>query len=186
MSALPQGSWKEEYKQLCDNLRDAYLNELYYLSTSASASRRSRFIEFVVAAFAAGSAISGWELWQQPGGKTIWAVLAGAASVLSLAKPFLGFAARAELASGLVGSYRGIRLEFLSVLDDLRVAQEISTSDRLKRHSILERANQLEAKDTQKQDPKLVRKCVAEVNRKYSPDNLQVPEFKLNKEPSHG
>ncbi len=183
---LSPESWKEEWSQLCDNLRAAFLNELYYECVAQSSSRWSKVLEFIIAAFAAGSAISGWELWQQSGGRTTWAFLAGVASVLSLAKPFLGLAARAELASGLVAGFRAIRLEFESVVGDIRVNRVVTEADREKRQGILDRANQLNLKDTEKQNDKLVRKCVTEVNRRYSPDELRVPEFQTKQEEPDG
>lgn len=72
--------WKPSY----ETLYDVYFQEAISAALADRWLRIDTITNILVAATASGSAIAGWALWNQPGGRPIWVAVAGLVSVLSI------------------------------------------------------------------------------------------------------
>jgi hypothetical protein len=178
-TTFPREAWAEEYKQLCVDLRNACLNELYYKGVADRASNWNTGFEIIIALFASGSAISAWNVWRTASGQSAWAILAGLATVAAYLKPILRHAERAKTATSLHTGFKGLHLELEDLWRDLKLKRAIETADRNRRKSILERTRKLEVLEIQtgSEDRELKRTCADEVKRRYPPQELWIPEF---------
>src|SRR5882672_4865855 len=76
-----------------------------------------------VALTASGSAISGWALWMQPGGRWLWGLLAGVGAVLAILQVSLGVAARISYWSGVRQYFAALRIDLETFQSRMRIDQ---------------------------------------------------------------
>lgn len=99
--------WPETYQVFYDS----YYNELILESLSVKLERANVFMSMLIMATASGSAIAGWALWDRPGFKTLWAVLAAVASVAAIASNALQLPQLLKTYGNLHGNFSQLRLE---------------------------------------------------------------------------
>lgn len=100
--------WEEVFKTYYDSYYQEILvhdliNRWQFLDDAAKCT---------VALTASGSAISGWALWMQPGGRWLWGLLAGVGAVLAILQVSLGVPAR-------ISQWRDVRQYFAALRIDL-------------------------------------------------------------------
>ncbi len=162
---------------MCVDLRNACLNELYYGAAAETATCWNTFLEIAIAAFAAGSAISAWSVWQTETGRSAWAILAGVASVAALLKPFLRLAEKAKNATTLHIGFKSIRLDVEDLWRELRSKKTIEESDCKRRRDFYSGLRKLQLQEPATQSDRRARHCRAVVDQQYPPESLWVPEF---------
>ena len=81
--------------------------------------RVDQVTKILVALTTSGSAFSGLALWNQPGFKVMWAIVAGIASLLSVIQSTLQFSQRAKMWSEVRGQIVLIRRQIDALLEDM-------------------------------------------------------------------
>ena len=82
-------------------------------------SRLPTVCALLTALTATGSGIAGWTIWATPGGRTIWAIFAGIASLSAIVSASLGFSTKSE-------AYASVHGKLSSLSKRLRTFQEAS------------------------------------------------------------
>lgn len=83
----------------------------------------------IVALTASGSAVSGWALWDQPGFKYIWVILAGTSAVLSITHAALGVAGKVRDWTEIKRQFTSLRIEMELCRDLMEIDPEFSIDD---------------------------------------------------------
>jgi hypothetical protein len=89
---------------------ESYYQELASEALSTRWQIIDTFTSVIVALTATTSAVAGWALWSTDGGKMTWAVIAGAASVISIVHSVLAVPGRIKDQEELRRSFQDIRL----------------------------------------------------------------------------
>lgn len=98
-----------------DLYRTARLNVKYYSCRVSTLQRQNFWIEIVLAATTAGSAIAGLAFWSTGVGKIIWQALMVVSAVLAVAKPLLKLTERIQTLEELVGQYRAVEYDLKKI-----------------------------------------------------------------------
>jgi len=106
---------------LFDTIYDSWFEELASEKLSQEWRSIDMIAKFFVAVTASGSAVAGWAFWTNPIGKDVWAVLAGAASVLSIVNGVIQVPDKVKLQESLANDYRKLRVD----LDTFRLNLKI-------------------------------------------------------------
>jgi hypothetical protein len=118
-------TWRNIWNELYDRYYEAYFEEL----------RGERLISIwkpldvgcrvLLATTAAGSAVSGWALWQMEGFKTLWTIIAGFVAFVAIAYSVVGVSERYREVSVQHAEFRNLRIR----LEDLRTKMTILQYD---------------------------------------------------------
>lgn len=117
----------DQYQLACD-ANDAYrrsrMNVKYYGCRLVSLQRRNRAMEIIIAVGTSGT-VAALSLWNYPNGKTILGILAGAAAILSLAKPIIDLSSEIARCSKMWAAYNGLEATFERITRDMRINNDI-------------------------------------------------------------
>jgi len=107
--------WEPGYR----TLYDAYFREL----SAAALVRRWQWIDavirFLVALTASGSVIAGWALWSSLQGKMVWGMIAGVASLASIAHGIVAVPGRMKDQEELRRGFSELRVDLETFLQEL-------------------------------------------------------------------
>ena len=126
-------SEKEQRDRLWESVFDTYYDTYFEEIVADYVSNRWMLVDsttkVLVAITGSGSAISGWALWNTPGFKFIWIILAGLGAILAIANTALGVPGRLNewIESKQVFTSLRIDLETLRYL--MKINPDFSTKD---------------------------------------------------------
>ena len=85
--------------------------------------------KFLVALTVSGSAVSGWALWNEPGFKSLWAILAGGSALLSIAHATFSVANRVKNWTEVKKQFTTLRIELESCRDLMEINPNFSIDE---------------------------------------------------------
>src|SRR4051812_10336718 len=113
----------EGYERFSRQVWQIRSEALYYHRLAGAVGRRWQVWGTISALLAAltssTSAIAGWTLWEQPGAKQAWAVIAGLAALIAIVNGVLEVTRRAKDREALRSSFRTIVFDAEDLLDSL-------------------------------------------------------------------
>src|SRR4051794_37253754 len=116
---MPSESYERYSRQVWQLRSEA----LYYHRLTSAVGRRWQVWGTVSALLAAltssTSAVAGWTLWEQPGAKQAWALIAGLAALVAIVNGVLEVTRRAKDREALRSSFRTIVYDAEDLLDSL-------------------------------------------------------------------
>ncbi len=116
-STIREETWKTLY--------EAYYQELASESLAAVWERVDIAVMFVVALTATGSAVAGWTLWSLAGWRVLWVVLAGIASVASVAHGAIRVPSRVKDQGELRGKFSKVRFDLETFWQELNMGVDV-------------------------------------------------------------
>jgi len=108
---------------------DSYWVELLSDNVIGFWQKTDDITKVIVALTVSGSAVSGWTLWNQPGFKYIWAILAGISAILSITHAALGVTGKVRDWTELKRQFASLRLEIESSRDLMEINPDFSIED---------------------------------------------------------
>lgn len=99
--------WQKAY----DTFYDSYFQELFGDALTSRWRTIDEVAKLLVAATATGSVVSAWTLWGTPEGRIGWAVIAGAAAVMSIFHATLGVPAKLRDWTEVKQSFTTLRID---------------------------------------------------------------------------
>jgi hypothetical protein len=165
-----------------DKLRTACLNVKYFSRRLQFFERLNFTIEFIIAATAPTSAITGLWFWKTDFGQVGWKYLAVVAAAAAVSKPLLNLTKRIKEYESILSGYRTLEYDLRQIrtlVEQKRKYDKALQNDFLK---AVERERALVAKNPETREAtRLKRKCEEEVLRAFP-----VQQFYIPKEENHG
>jgi hypothetical protein len=119
---------RENYWKLSfESYYESYFQELASEALLARWDRIDVVTAFLIAFTASGSAIAGWTMWNEPGWRALWVLIAAIASVFSVVHGVMRVAARIREQEELRGSFSQLRTEFETFRHFLRLSNTDSS-----------------------------------------------------------
>lgn len=160
-----------------DSLRDARYETKYYTAKLERTRRKARDLEILLAIVVPSSAASGLSIWASVYGQVVWGVLVSAASILAIAKPFLGFSEAIQSYASTAERWRAIDSQLSRLRTDIASEQTYGDSMRARYseigHSIDVAINSAPIEDP---DEKLRISVQSAVNKEIPVVSLFIPE----------
>jgi len=126
---MPVDSRDKIWDKIFDVYYDSYWVEILSDNAIGFWQKTDDITKVLVALTVSGSALSGWALWNQPGFKYIWAIMAGIASVLSITHATLGVAGKLKDWIELKRNFTSLRLELESCRDLMEIDPHFSIDE---------------------------------------------------------
>ncbi|HEX8475082.1 MAG TPA: hypothetical protein VF666_13715 [Pyrinomonadaceae bacterium] len=167
---------RERLKRVYDNYRTARMSREYYACRLSFFQNCNFWYEIVLAIGTSGSAISGWYVWQTATGKTVWAILTGAAALLAILKPALQLPKHIEQYSKLHTGYSSLSYDYGKLVDDIKATGGITREMTKSLNKAEERFKELALQDDPKPSEKLLRDCQGKVKKHVPPFAVWYPE----------
>jgi len=117
------------WDKIFDVYYDSYWVEILSEKVIGVWQRIDDITKVTVAITVSGSAVSGWTLWNQPGFKYIWAILAGISAVLSITHAALGVAGKVKDWTEVKRQFTTLRIEIESCRDLMEINPNFSIVD---------------------------------------------------------
>jgi hypothetical protein len=159
-----------------DLLKTARLSFRYYSRKLSREERINRWLDILLAVTIPGSGVALWRLWSTAYGAWVWAIMAGAAALVLVVRPYLGIADRLLLYSVSAGAFRIIDGQ----LDNLRtdIFQERQYTEEMKSRfqqiaRVMTAMRQGEPQEPQDND--LARSIQDEIDRELPASAFYVP-----------
>lgn len=161
--------------QVYNAYRTALLNRKYYGHQLTKYRKFNIIFEWVIAAGATGSGVSGFALWETEPGKIIWSVVAGTAIVLATLKPMLNLGKSIERYTTLFTGHGKIYRNLESLVADVAFEQQLTKE--MDKRFVEARVGfeDLDQHDDPKPNRKLLQKFQEEVNRQIPAQSLWLP-----------
>lgn len=160
--------------RLYDAYRTSLLNVKYYGYKLKWTTRANRGMEIVIAI--AASSVSGWAIWRSDAGSGVWTVIAGAAAVLVVIKPFLPFSKNIATYSKLYAGHNSNFLTLKDVVETVAIQKRFTRDAERELNNVLKRHRELSAFDDPSPSPKFVDRLQTEVNAQIPADSLWCPQ----------
>jgi hypothetical protein len=109
--------WRSGY----DTLYEAYFYELGSENLIAQWARLDLAAGILTAITASGSAVSGWALWAEPGGKTLWCIVAAIASLAAIVHARLAVPGKIREEERRRQHFAGLRIDLETFMQNLRI-----------------------------------------------------------------
>lgn len=162
-------------KHIYNQYRTTLLNQKYHSHKLKVVKLQILYIDIAIIVGAAGSGISGWQLWESPCGLEIWGGITGFSALLATIKPILNLPSRVELYSKLYSGHSKIYNEIKALVMSIDRAplteKESETFD-----DIFLRFGKLTELEEPISGRKLIKKLQKEVNIEIPPQSLWMPE----------
>lgn len=159
-----------------DEHRTARLNVKYHAARLQWLQRSNLIVEILIAVTASSSAIAAWRMWNVPGGREAWQVLAALAGVLAVLKPILRLPEAMRRREELLGGYRVLDHDIRTLCIAIRQAGSFSQIQRERFDAALDRKRALVAQERETRPVRwLLRRCHEEVCRELPADRFFIP-----------
>lgn len=122
------------WEKIFDVYYDSYWVEILSDDVIGFWQRTDDITKVLVALTVSSSAISGWALWNQPGFKYVWAILAGISAVLSITHAALGVAGKVRDWTETKRQFTSLRLDVESIRDLMEINPDFSIEDFKNQH----------------------------------------------------
>lgn len=160
-----------------DRLRSARLSVKYFCWKLQRIERASFWLDFVLLATAPSSAIAGLWFWQSETGRAVWQGLGVIAAVAAVVKPLLHLTKRIKDYESLVSGYRVLDFDLMELKGQVEQRKKYDPALQAEFKRIQQRERALVSKNPEsREDRKMKRLCVAEVNTELPPEAFFVPE----------
>lgn len=161
-------------RRLYNDHRTALFNREYYGCRLEHTRRWNLGLEVVIA-IGTSSAVSGWLIWKDSTGETVWAIITGITAILAIVKPFLDLPKQIERYSKLFIGHGEVFYDLDQVVADVRTEQGFTSKLKRKYNEALVRNKELAADDDPKTKQRLGRKCQASVNKQLPAKDYWLP-----------
>jgi hypothetical protein len=166
---------KNRLLELYDLYRDSMLNQKYYGIRLHQITRLNLFVEISIAVTATSSGIAGWKLWEQDAYREIWAVIAGATTILAVMRPILSLSKIAERYERLFAGYQRLFLSLKALAAKVQDQQTMTLDDLRELRELRAQIAELTEKDDPRPSPRLLSRLRSEVNETIPPHSLWLP-----------
>lgn len=172
--SLGEPSLPNELRRIYDSYRTALLNRKYYACRLTNYRQVNFWWECILAIGTSGT-VAAWSVWSSGPGKTVWLVLGGTVTLLSVLKPIVGLPKSIERFSKLWTGHSRIYYDIEQVVSDIKAAHRVTPemlevlSDARKRH------RELALDDDIKPIERLRRKFFEEVKKEIPRSSLWYP-----------
>lgn len=171
-------------QHLWNHARTARLSELYYGQRLGRFSAVDCWIGLLVAIFSSGSGIAGWALWNGAIGATVWAIIAGIAAILGVARPLLNLDRKIETATRQQALYRKLLSDLESLVFDIEQSGYLSAEQYRRYLRALDTLRQGTDADDPHYSVRRLRKLQERVRREMPADELWVPTIRPEAAPA--
>lgn len=121
---MSNGNREELWNSAWNAYYDAYYFEIYISSIASRWELLDIVSKIVISSTVSGSAIAGWQLWGQEGYKTIWAIIAGFASIMSIVHAALQVSNKIESNTKLASNFTNLRIELETFREQMGIFPE--------------------------------------------------------------
>ncbi len=104
-----------------ETLYETYYQEIASESLAALWERTDVIVLFLVALTTSGSAVAGWALWSISGWKVLWIILAGIASIASIAHTSMRVPSRVKEQEELRNKFAKLRFDLETFWQELKI-----------------------------------------------------------------
>ncbi len=178
MTSLPEiqrQSSDNRVSVVYNELRTARLN-VKYLQAKLRMLKKLNFGYEIVIAVATSSTVAGFSLWQQAAGKTIWASIGVAATLLSIVKPILKLPASLQRKQELLASYMILDHDLNTIGIEIQQRRKYDAPLRRQFARALQRKAELVKQDVESFiNERLRRRCYEEVIRELPAESFYIP-----------
>lgn len=152
------------------------LNSEYYGHRLSRCQRLNTAFEVLIALGAAGSGISGLELFQStPYGSIIWGAIAGASAILAIIFPFFQLGKRIERYSRLYAGHSSNYSHLLILVDKVKRAGRISDAAYNSFEATEDSFIELSKDDDPSVDAVLLQRCEERIRQRHPPADAWYP-----------
>jgi hypothetical protein len=128
---------RQEFVAIYDEFRDSELNKEYYAERVRRTRRKLRQIDIYLALFSGGSGVAGFTLWSYSIygvqlGQLILGMLAGIATMVLLAKPYLKLEDEVERLSGIQSTYASMAHILKDVVLELKIERDVGPASQIR------------------------------------------------------
>jgi hypothetical protein len=161
----PQAERLSALPGLYDGYRISLLNVKYYGYKLKRATRITLFAEIVVAIATGG--VAGWAIRGTDGGKIIWSLIGGTATVLAAVKPVLPLSRNISNYSRLHAGHNSNFLSFKDLVERVRSTKRFTTEMEREYQHLTKRHRELAAFDEPYPSKKLIVRFQDEVKLRF-------------------
>lgn len=160
-----------------DKLRTASLNVKYYSQRLRFFEKLNVGIEFVLAATAPTSAVSGLFFWQTEIGNNVWKIMIVIAAFTAIAKPLLDLTKRIKAYGSILAGYRILEYDLREIKTSIEQKRKYDQSmmNELKKALLREKELIVTTPETC-ENKKVKRRCEVEVLKEFPALNFYIPE----------
>jgi hypothetical protein len=166
-------------KEIYDTYRTSLLNAKYYGCKLSSLRKYNFILEAIVAVGAAGSGVAGWQLWDAPGWKPVYLVIAATASLLAVLKPLSQISKQIETYSKLFGAHTSNSMALRRLVSEISSVEDVTEEHRQSYNTIYDRMIELAALDDPRPSKRLIQMFQNEVNIEVPPNSLWWPKREI-------
>jgi len=163
-----------ELRWFYDGYRNALFNQKYYAHRLLTYRKWNLIFELALAAGTSGT-IGAWAIWKESVGRGAWAILAGVAALIAVAKPIIQLPKSIERYSKLYVGYNDLYHEFERLVSEVNAEKEFTQQTRKSFRLAVERYQRLALEDDPKPVERLRQRLYDEVNREIPPSKLWMP-----------
>jgi len=158
-----------------DFYRTVAMNRLYYFTRLRVLRRWCTFTDLVIA-IGSSSAVAAWAIWRAGGtAASVWQVIAGAATLIAIAKPFLRLGDEVQRYAELVTGYTSVYFEAEVIVQTAKRMNGVSDALWQSFEQSEERMRKLGLNDDPRAEPRLLQESFDEVNRRMPASDLWWP-----------
>ena len=163
-------------EHIYDAHRTALMNQKYYRYKINRLKKYNFSHEILIAIGASSSGIMAWPLWEEEYGKLIWAIIAGTAAVLSIAKPLVNWSKKIEEHRSRFDGYTMIYYELNSIKQDIEFKQQLTSEHDLRYDKAANLFQKIAVAETDLPSKKLLDRCYDEVNKEHPAESYWMPK----------
>jgi hypothetical protein len=167
-----------DLNRLYDYQRTALLGQLYFEKRLATVRRQSVGGEITVA-LGTSSSVGAWLVFQTRIGGLVWAVLAGGAAVIAIAKPILNQAKWIEKYSDLRREYAHVSHSLNDLVGRVEAKREFTQNDEDELDRQVSQLRELVAKVDEGQNDRIARECQRIVLSRFPTERYWTPNCEV-------
>ena len=173
--AMPKEQLVETLWQIYEVYRTALLNQLYYAAQLARYRRINSILEILVAIGTSTTTIGAWTIWNSNGGKAMWAIFAGMATVVSVIKPPLNLSGEIERFTNLHAAHAALYGDVNSLVKKIRRTHTFTDEMSKELEEATNRYEKLAVTDDLRPNQKLRQECTEAVKKQIRVKDLWFP-----------
>ena len=128
----------------------------------------------VFLAVGTSSAIAAWAIWKTGPGTTIWAILAGAATLVAIVKPLLQLPNQIQTYTKLFTGLGDLYFDLTIIFHEIKKSAAFETEQQQNFELSMKRLRELQQHDEPRPNTKLLKRYYEEVNKEIPPSSLSV------------